>query len=57
MTVHDQPSDLVRLEALRAVGETSYGIMVGFMGSDEVLTTCLFIYLFVSEVQSLLLSV
>ena len=48
-------------DVLSAVGETSYGMRVGFVGLDEVLTIILFIYLFiylfVSEVQSLLLSV
>jgi hypothetical protein len=39
---------LVCPELLCAVGETSFGIQVGFIGLDEVLTF-LFIYLFVSE--------
>jgi len=38
-------------------GRTSFGIRVGFIESDEVLTTSLFVYIFVSEVQSLLLSI
>jgi len=29
------------------VGETSYGIRVGFIRSDEILTTFVFIYLFI----------
>jgi len=43
-------------DVLSTVGETSYGIWVGFIKLDEVLTLFLFNYLFVSEVQSLLLS-
>ena len=38
---------LVCPDVLRVVRETSYGIRVGFTGSDEVLTTVLFIYLFI----------
>jgi len=38
------------------VGKTSEGIWVGFIESDKVVTILLFMYLFVSEVQSLLLS-
>jgi len=44
-------------DVLSTVGETSYRIRVEFVGLDEILTIILFIYLFVSEVQSLLLSV
>ena len=47
---------LVCPDVLRVVGETSYGIRVGFNGSDKVLTIYLFIYLFVSEARSLHLS-
>ena len=49
-TVHDHPLYLVCPDLLVAVGETSYGIRLGFIGSDEFLTTFL---LFVSEMQSL----
>ena len=34
-------------DVLSAVGETSYGMRVGFVGLDEVLTIILFIYLFI----------
>ena len=43
---------LVCPDVLSTVGETSYGIRVGFIESDIVFT----IYLFISEVQHLLLS-
>jgi len=54
--VHDHPLHLEWPDVLSTVGETSYGIRVGFIESDKVFTSFLFIYLFVSEVQSLLLS-
>jgi hypothetical protein len=41
---------------LSTVGETAYGLRVGYIESDQVLTIFLFICLFISEVQSLLLS-
>jgi hypothetical protein len=37
---------LVCRDVLRAIGKTSYGIRVAFMGWDEVLATILFIYLY-----------
>jgi hypothetical protein len=46
---------LVCLTLLRAIGETSYGIRVGFIGSTHGLHY-FFMYLFVFEIQSLLLS-
>jgi len=46
--IHGHPSYLVCPDLLRAVGETSYGIRVGFIGSTHSLH-CLFIYLFVLE--------
>jgi hypothetical protein len=46
-SVHDHPLYLVCPDLLRAVGETSFGIRVGFIGSDEVLTTFLFICVFI----------
>jgi hypothetical protein len=54
--IHDHPLYLVCSGLLHAVGETSYGIWMGFIGSMHSLHY-LFMYLFVSEVQSLLLSV
>jgi len=41
---------LVSLGVTSTAGETSYGIRVGFIRSYEVITTFLFIYLFVFEV-------
>ena len=55
-SVHDHPLYLVCPDSLCAVSETSFEIRVEFIGTDEVLTTFLFIYVFLSEVQSLLLS-
>jgi hypothetical protein len=46
-TVHESPWYLVCPDLLRADGETSYGIWEGLRRSDEVLTTFLFIYLFI----------
>lgn len=40
-------------DLLCEVGEISFGLRMGFIGSDEVLTTFLFICLFVSEAQRL----
>jgi len=54
--VHDCPLYIVCPDELSTVGETSEGIWVGFIESDKVVTILLFMYLFVSEVQSLLLS-
>jgi len=54
--LHDHPLYLVCPGLLHAVGETSYGIRVGFIGSTHCLHY-LFMYLFVSLVQSLLLSI
>ena len=41
---------------LHMAGETSYRIQVGLIASDIIFTIILIIYLFVTEVQSLLLS-
>jgi hypothetical protein len=53
--MHDHPLYLVCPGLLHVVGGTSYGIRVGCIRSKHSLH-CLFMYLFVSEVQSLLLS-
>jgi hypothetical protein len=53
----DHPMYLVCPDLLRAVGESSYGIQVGSLDPHIIFTICLRIYLFVSEVQSLLLSI
>ena len=44
--VHNLPLYLVCPDLLCAVGETSYGIRLGFIGLNEVLTIFLFIYLY-----------
>jgi hypothetical protein len=55
--VHDCSVYIMCPNELSMVGETSdEGIRVGFIESDKVVTILLFMYLFVSEVQSLLLS-
>jgi hypothetical protein len=54
--VHDCPLYTVCPDELSTVGETSEEIWVGFIESGKVVTILLFIHLFVSEVQSLLLS-
>jgi hypothetical protein len=54
--VHDCSLYIICPNELSMVGETSEGIWVGFINSDKVVTILLFMYLFVSEVQSLLLS-
>jgi hypothetical protein len=54
--IHDHPLYLVCPGLLQAVGETSYGIRVEFIGSTHS-HHYLFMYLFVSEVLSLLLSI
>jgi len=54
--VHDCPLYIVCPDELITVGETSEGIWMGFIESDKIVTILLFMYLFVSEVQSLLLS-
>jgi len=41
--VNDDPLYFVCPDLLRAVGEASYGIRMGFIGSDEVNTDYLFI--------------
>jgi hypothetical protein len=41
---HDHPLNLVCHDVLRTVGETSYGIRVGFIESDLVFTSILIIY-------------
>ena len=45
--IHDRPLYLVCCDVLSTIGETSYGIWVGFIESDIVFTVFLFIYLFV----------
>jgi hypothetical protein len=59
-TVHVHPMYLVCTNLHCVIGETSYGIPVGCIELDQVFTTFWFIYLciyiFKSEVQSLLLS-
>jgi hypothetical protein len=47
-TVHDHPLYLICPGLLSAIGETSYGIRVGFIGSTRSLHY-LFMYLFVFE--------
>jgi hypothetical protein len=54
--VRDCPMYIVCPDELSTVGETSEAIWVRFIESDKVVTILLFMYLFVSEVQSLLLS-
>lgn len=54
--VHDCPLYIVCPDELSTVGETFEGIQVGFIESDKLVTSLLFMYLFVSELQSLLLS-
>jgi len=51
-TVQDRPLYFICPNLFVEVGETSYGIRVGFIGSTNSLH-CLFMYLFVSEVQRL----
>jgi hypothetical protein len=46
--IHDHSFYLVCPDLLRAVGATSYGIRVGFIGSTHSLY-CLVVYLFVLE--------
>jgi hypothetical protein len=48
--VRDCPLYIVCPDELSTVGETSEGIWVGFIESDEVVTILLFMYLFVSDV-------
>jgi hypothetical protein len=48
--IHDHPLDFVYPDLLVAVCETSYGIR-GYFIYHTVLTICLLIYLFLSEVQ------
>jgi hypothetical protein len=55
--LHDRPLHLVCPGLLRVVGETSYGMRMWFIGSDEVFITFFIFYLFVSEVQLLGLSI
>ena len=50
--VHDRPSYLECPDVLFTVGETSYGIRVGFVESDTVFTIIYLFYLFVKP-QSL----
>jgi hypothetical protein len=52
--LHDLHLYLVCPDLLVAVDETSYGIGVGFIGST-VFTICLFIYLFIWDVNSTLI--
>jgi len=47
IVVHDCPVYLVFPDILSMVGETSYGIRVGFIESNIVFTVFLFIYLFI----------
>jgi hypothetical protein len=54
--VYNHPLYLVCPDVLCTVGETSSGIWAGFIESDIVCNIILFIYLFVSEMQSLFLS-
>ena len=54
--LHNHPLYLVCPDVLSTVCETSYGIQVGSIESDIVFIILLFICLFVSEEQSLLLS-
>jgi len=44
--IHDHPLYLVCPGLLHAVGETSYGIQMGFTGSTLVFIICLCIYLY-----------
>ena len=55
-TVHDRTVYILCPDVLNTVGKTSEWIGVGFIESDKILTIFLFIYLFLYEVQSLLLS-
>jgi hypothetical protein len=48
-STHDHPLYLVCSDLLRAVGETSYGIRVGFIGSTYILHYS-YMYLFVFQV-------
>ena len=43
----DHPMYLVCPDVFRAVGESSYGIQVGFIGSTHSIAICLRIYLFI----------
>jgi len=54
--VHDCPVYIICPNELSMVGETYEGVWVGFIESGKVVMILLFMYLFVSEVQSLLLS-
>ena len=45
-TVHDRSLYLICPDVLRTVGETPYGIRVGFIESDIIFTIFLFIYLY-----------